>query len=258
MDETRFVLFVVLVVLIVLFVLFRQIQELLQRIQAFQSHLKSPMKPPSTSKTLPASELMLTHDAKRKSPATPTEHQDTGDALTTPTSTAAPDTTRMKRRKLAVDTSDALDVNKSPTSHSAAPLPSPIPMGRTVAARIRKEAADVWILATVKKFNPERGKYDVMDAEPDSSSPDFKRIYSVTRDAVLALPQTGQAAPKLAPGTAVLAQYPDTTCFYNAVIYSPQTAQTAYHCKVQFEDDNEQVTEVVAHRVVVKPPSAGK
>lgn len=154
-----------------------------------------------------------------------------------------PQQLRIKRRKIeqhAPDEDSSMLKQKSDS----------VPVGAQVAARIRKEASLVWILASVIRFHPDKQKYDVIDAELDENSPDYKRLYVVPAPHVLALPQTPELAPVLKAGTSVLAQYPDTTCFYKATMVNPQSIATRFLCQVLFEDDGGQYRLIAANRLV--------
>ncbi|XP_058832969.1 SAGA-associated factor 29-like [Topomyia yanbarensis] len=108
--------------------------------------------------------------------------------------------------------------------------------GDMVAAHVKGlEDEENWILAEVVQYISSANKYEVDDIDEEQKD---RHILSKRRIVPLPLmranPETdGQAVfPK---GTTVLALYPQTTCFYKAVINQlPQTANEEY--EVLFED----------------------
>lgn len=94
---------------------------------------------------------------------------------------------------------------------------------------------DTWILAEVVHFDETANKYEVDDIDEE-----MKERHTVARRKILPLPNM-RANPETDPealfpkGTFVLALYPQTTCFYKAVVQDPpKTASDSYH--VLFED----------------------
>lgn len=108
--------------------------------------------------------------------------------------------------------------------------------GDMVAALVKGvESEENWILAEVVQYLSNASKYEVDDIDEEQKD---RHILSKRRIVPLPLmranPETdGQALfPK---GTTVMALYPQTTCFYKAVINQlPQTANEEY--EVLFED----------------------
>uniref|UniRef100_A0A182JJ11 SGF29 C-terminal domain-containing protein n=1 Tax=Anopheles atroparvus TaxID=41427 RepID=A0A182JJ11_ANOAO len=108
--------------------------------------------------------------------------------------------------------------------------------GDMVAALVKSEEGEEnWILAEVVQYVSSTSKYEVDDIDEEQKD---RHILSRRRIVPLPLmranPETdGQALfPK---GTTVMALYPQTTCFYKAIINQlPQTANEEY--EVLFED----------------------
>uniref|UniRef100_A0A182WAA1 SGF29 C-terminal domain-containing protein n=1 Tax=Anopheles minimus TaxID=112268 RepID=A0A182WAA1_9DIPT len=108
--------------------------------------------------------------------------------------------------------------------------------GDMVAALVKSEEGEEnWILAEVVQYVSSTSKYEVDDIDEEQKD---RHVLSRRRIVPLPLmranPETdGQALfPK---GTTVMALYPQTTCFYKAIINQlPQTANDEY--EVLFED----------------------
>lgn len=106
-----------------------------------------------------------------------------------------------------------------------------------VAARVRgQDGEENWILAEVVNFNPNTGKYEVDDVDAEEG----KERHSISRRRVVPLP-IWKANPETDPAalfskkTLVLALYPQTTCFYRALVEDPpKKPQDDY--SVLFED----------------------
>ncbi|XP_071560135.1 SAGA-associated factor 29 [Temnothorax nylanderi] len=108
--------------------------------------------------------------------------------------------------------------------------------GDMVAALVKgNEEGENWILAEVLHFNPTTNKYEVDDIDEEQ-----KGRHTLSRRRVVPLPLM-RANPETNPealfpkGSPVMAWYPQTTCFYKAVVHClPTTATEEY--KVLFED----------------------
>ncbi|XP_059174148.1 SAGA-associated factor 29-like [Physella acuta] len=106
-----------------------------------------------------------------------------------------------------------------------------------VAARVKgQDGEENWILAEVVHFNAHTGKYEVDDVDAEEG----KERHSISRRRVVPLP-IWKANPETDPGalfakkTLVLALYPQTTCFYRALVDEPpKKPQDDY--SVLFED----------------------
>nr|CAG4643374.1 EOG090X0A1W [Ilyocryptus agilis] len=111
-------------------------------------------------------------------------------------------------------------------------------LGDIVAALVKSTDGDEnWILAEVVQYLTSSGRYEVDDIDEEQ-----KERHTLSRRRVIPLPlmranpETDSEAlfPK---GATVMALYPQTTCFYKAVINQlPQTAQDEY--QVLFEDSS--------------------
>nr|XP_002131731.1 SAGA-associated factor 29-like [Ciona intestinalis]XP_002131736.1 SAGA-associated factor 29-like [Ciona intestinalis]XP_026691831.1 SAGA-associated factor 29-like [Ciona intestinalis] len=110
--------------------------------------------------------------------------------------------------------------------------------GDKVAARVRTdEAEEQWILAEVVSFNSSLQKYEVDDIDEEG-----REHHVLSKRRVVPLAQW-KANPETDPealfpkGALVMALYPQTTCFYRAVISKqPTTAHEDY--SVLFEDNS--------------------
>ncbi|XP_077996014.1 SAGA-associated factor 29-like [Glandiceps talaboti] len=108
--------------------------------------------------------------------------------------------------------------------------------GDKVAARVKGiDGDETWILAEVVSFNPSSNKYEVDDIDEEG-----KERHFLSRRRVIPLPLM-KADPENNPealfhkNQLVLALYPQTTCFYRALIHDPPSRpQDDY--SVLFED----------------------
>nr|CAG4641050.1 EOG090X0A1W [Eulimnadia texana] len=134
----------------------------------------------------------------------------------------------------------------SKTGQKAPPLCGAIPadssyaakLGDMVAALVRSSDGDEnWILAEVVQYFSSSGRYEVDDIDEEQ-----KERHTLSRRRVVPLPlmraNPETDADALFPkGATVMALYPQTTCFYKAVVNRlPQTAQDEY--QVLFEDSS--------------------
>ncbi|GFR67993.1 SAGA-associated factor 29 homolog [Elysia marginata] len=92
-----------------------------------------------------------------------------------------------------------------------------------VAARVKgQDGGENWILAEVVNFNAHTGKYEVDDVDAEEG----KERHSISRRRVVPLP-IWKANPETDPDALfpkkalVLALYPQTTCFYRALVEDP-------------------------------------
>ncbi|XP_043280350.1 SAGA-associated factor 29 [Venturia canescens] len=147
--------------------------------------------------------------------------------------------------KMLLSTAQTLPlyVGKSPGA-KAPPLCGAVPaestyiakMGDMVAALVKgSEEEENWILAEVVYFNSTTNKYEVDDIDEEQ-----KDRHILSRRRVIPLPLM-RANPEtdahalFAKGSIVMALYPQTTCFYKAVVNQlPNTATEEY--EVLFED----------------------
>jgi SAGA-associated factor 29 len=108
-----------------------------------------------------------------------------------------------------------------------------------VAARVRTEdGEEQWILAEVVSYNSHNHRYVVDDIDEEGHNE--KRRYHVSKRRIIPLPRY-KVDPKLHPQALfkpkqlVLALYPQTTCFYRAIIHEqPSDINSEY--SVLFED----------------------
>nr|CAG4646436.1 EOG090X0A1W [Macrothrix elegans] len=111
-------------------------------------------------------------------------------------------------------------------------------LGDIVAALVKGADGDEnWILAEVVQYLPSSGRYEVDDIDEEQ-----KERHTLSKRRIIPLPLM-RANPETDPdalfpkGATVMALYPQTTCFYKAVINQlPQTAQDEY--QVLFEDSS--------------------
>ncbi|XP_043488949.1 SAGA-associated factor 29 [Polistes fuscatus] len=147
--------------------------------------------------------------------------------------------------KMLLSTAQTLPlyVGKAPGA-KAPPLCGAVPaeptyiakMGDMVAALVKgSEEEENWILAEVVQFNQATNKYEVDDIDEEQ-----KDRHTLSRRRVVPLPLM-RANPETDPhalftkGSVVMALYPQTTCFYKAVVNNlPTTATDEY--EVLFED----------------------
>lgn len=110
-------------------------------------------------------------------------------------------------------------------------------MGDMVAAYIKNADNEMnWILAEVISFNSSNNKYEIDDVDEEE-----KERHVVSRRRIVPLPlmkvNPETDANVLFPkGAIVMALYPQTTCFYKAIINSPPT-NVLEDYEVLFEDE---------------------
>lgn len=109
-------------------------------------------------------------------------------------------------------------------------------MGDMVAALVKgAEEEENWILAEVVHFNSTTNKYDVDDIDEEQKD---RHVLSKRRVVPLPLmranPETDSHA-LFSKGSIVMALYPQTTCFYKAVVNQLPTTSTEEY-EVLFED----------------------
>ncbi|XP_045114042.1 SAGA-associated factor 29-like isoform X2 [Portunus trituberculatus] len=131
-----------------------------------------------------------------------------------------------------------------------------------VACLVRgSEGEDNWILAEVVSYNPATNKYEVDDIDEEQ-----KERHTLSRRRVYPLPLM-RANPEVNPealypkGSIVMALYPQTTCFYKAVINRLPTLATEEY-EVLFEDptyaDGYSPPLMVAQRYVIQIKDVSK
>nr|CAG4648089.1 EOG090X0A1W [Moina brachiata]SVE93145.1 EOG090X0A1W [Moina brachiata] len=148
--------------------------------------------------------------------------------------------------KMLVTTAQTLPLFVSKTGQTPPPLCGAVPadpsyvakLGDIVAALVKSADGDEnWILAEVVQYMASSGRYEVDDIDEEQ-----KDRHTLSKRRVIPLPLM-RANPETDPaalfpkGATVMALYPQTTCFYKAVINQlPQTAQDEY--QVLFEDSS--------------------
>jgi len=114
-------------------------------------------------------------------------------------------------------------------------------------------------LAVVISYNADKNKYHVEDVDQDETG--TRQKYMVPPKNVIPIPSVAEVRqlPEIPAHTDVLALYPGTTCFYNAIVITPPSknkdASTQGCYKVQFEDDNDETKVVTAIHVLEKMKS---
>lgn len=101
-----------------------------------------------------------------------------------------------------------------------------LPEGTKVVSRLQAGEAN-WVLTKVIKFRS--GRYIVADLDPNISDE-----FTLHRKDVL--PLTGESVV-FAAGEQVLALYPETTCFYPAIVVSKLRRNGKQYYRLHFEDD---------------------
>lgn len=111
--------------------------------------------------------------------------------------------------------------------------------GDHVAARVRTPDEEQLILAEIVSFNPSSNKYDVDDIDEEAGRHGKER-HHLSRRRVIPLPKlkanpVTHSQALFQKDQIVMALYPQTTCFYKAVIHQPPSRpQDDY--SVSFED----------------------
>lgn len=144
----------------------------------------------------------------------------------------------------------------------------PLTQGRKVAVLPTRtnEEAD-WLKATVLTFSKSANQYTVQDDD----DPGPEGTYKAGMENIIPLPISLPTMPATdyAPGRRVLAMYPDTSCFYGAIVKSggPGLTRNSNIAKLlkkeaelleakyslEFDDDNGEIRQVPAWLVVQAP-----
>lgn len=125
-------------------------------------------------------------------------------------------------------------------------------IGDEVAWRPKKETHQDWIQCNVIRVIGEgkSRRYDVQDPEPDEKTL-VGAIHRTSASSMVAIPPPGSVLPDLAPKTAVLARYPDTTTFYTAEVIRMNGGNVIL--RFEGEDEPNQTTEVERRLVLDYP-----
>ncbi|KAI8579301.1 hypothetical protein K450DRAFT_272084 [Umbelopsis ramanniana AG] len=167
------------------------------------------------------------------------------------------------RRKKRKTEADDLKITSGPHASKKSKLTNGgiIPVGAAVAAKQpkQKDKTEEWILAVVISYNSDKNKYHVEDVDQDETG--TRQKYLVPPKNVIPIPSVAEVRqlPEIPAHTDVLALYPGTTCFYNAIVVTPpsknkDSASTGQY-KVQFEDDNDETKVVTPIHVLEKAKS---
>ncbi|CAO3660542.1 unnamed protein product [Umbelopsis vinacea] len=164
------------------------------------------------------------------------------------------------RRKKRKTEADDLKIASGPHAAKKSKLANGgiIPIGASVAAKQpkQKDKTEEWILAVVISYNVDKNKYHVEDVDQDETG--TRQKYMVPPKNVIPIPAVAEVRqlPEIPSHTDVLALYPGTTCFYNAIVITPPSknkdAATQGCYRVQFEDDNDETKVVTAIHVLEK------
>jgi hypothetical protein len=106
--------------------------------------------------------------------------------------------------------------NVSPMTSRSAASANAASGGQGSAAAPLDEEGEVWIMATIIEcINNDRNRYVVQDAE-DTAMP----TYNTTLKAIVPLPESLSTLPQedYKVGAQVMGLYPDTSCFYQAIV----------------------------------------
>ncbi|KAI9103232.1 SGF29 tudor-like domain-containing protein [Phlyctochytrium arcticum] len=117
-----------------------------------------------------------------------------------------------------------------------------------------RPAGQDWMLGVVKRWLPDKGKYEIEDAEDDEFMPGAKRKrFLFPAQAVVPIPSPIEVTrrPVFHKGVEVLALFPGTSCFYQAKVETPSSKGGDYVLK--FVDDEDH-SRLVAPKFVLSMP----
>ncbi|KAL2916525.1 hypothetical protein HK105_203958 [Polyrhizophydium stewartii] len=120
--------------------------------------------------------------------------------------------------------------------------------GDQVVAKVEE-----WILANVVGYAPDKGKFEVEDAEDDEERPGTKKHYFLPSRLLIPIPKETDRRREFPVKHRVLALFPTTTCFYQASVVLPPSSTRSDHYVVIFEDDNNFERNVEARMVLEWP-----
>ncbi|KAK9478638.1 SGF29 tudor-like domain-containing protein [Lipomyces japonicus] len=167
---------------------------------------------------------------------------------------APPSDGKRKKRKVEEVAPESKNLKKA-RSGSALPLEALPIKGAQVAFRLKKQkGTDVeWIQCEITKVMGEGNKvrYEVQDPEPDENNNPGQSYKAGPKD-IIVIAESSTELPPYAPGTRVLARYPETTTFYRAEVTGTRRAGT---CRLKFEGEEEVGKETeVERRLVLEYP----
>ncbi|ORY06117.1 DUF1325-domain-containing protein [Basidiobolus meristosporus CBS 931.73] len=133
------------------------------------------------------------------------------------------DNAKRKKRKAEGEITGPVSNVKRPSSFKVQFENGIIPKRSYVAAKTPriKDKSQEWILAVVLQYFPEKNKYQVEDADVDENG---KRMrYNLPPRNIIPLPEEAilNEYPEFDIDHVVLALYPNTTCFYKAIVVLP-------------------------------------
>ncbi|XP_072044289.1 SAGA-associated factor 29-like isoform X2 [Amphiura filiformis] len=108
--------------------------------------------------------------------------------------------------------------------------------GDKIAARVKSDGDENWILAEVISFNTNSNKYTIDDIDEEGKEHVLSKRRVIPLPLMKANPETNPEA-LFKKGTLVMALYPQTTCFYRALIDEPPTGPMEDYL-VLFEDNS--------------------
>ncbi|KAJ1328560.1 hypothetical protein BSLG_010292 [Batrachochytrium salamandrivorans] len=124
----------------------------------------------------------------------------------------------------------------------------PFQPGDQVVAKIEE-----WILANMIGYVPDKGTYEVEDAEDSDTSTQAQKRYFVAPKMLIAIPKSTGSTKEFPVKQRVLALFPSTTCFYQATVVLPPSSTLGNQYVVVFEDDNSFERNVEARMVLEWP-----
>ncbi|GAB5356783.1 hypothetical protein AAMO2058_000318500 [Amorphochlora amoebiformis] len=126
--------------------------------------------------------------------------------------------------------------------------------GSKVAANTSE---NLWVLAMVDRYIPQRGRYHVIDADAQQSV-ESRKHYKLEPSKLIPLPSLDQYPITkrriFKPNEWVFAMYPGTTAFYRAkVLSSPNSKDSPPRYTLEFEDDGNKKIHVGIEKVAPLP-----
>ncbi|EEB05187.1 SAGA complex subunit Sgf29 [Schizosaccharomyces japonicus yFS275] len=142
--------------------------------------------------------------------------------------------------------------NRSQSVSRSSPQPPVFSKGDVVAFRLprsRNQDGGYWIQCIITKVIGEGSKqrFEVQDPEPDDDG-NPGQVYRATASNLIYIPKDSAGLLELAPGTTVLARYPETTTFYKAEVI--ETLKNG-SCKLHFEGEEEIGKETIVERRLI-------
>lgn len=108
--------------------------------------------------------------------------------------------------------------------------------GDKIAARVKSDGDENWILAESVSFNTNSNKYTIDDIDEEGKEHVLSKRRVIPLPLMKANPETNPEA-LFKKGTLVMALYPQTTCFYRSLIDEPPTGPMDDYL-VLFEDNS--------------------